>query len=241
MLQNANLPLNKRKELVSKLNVEYKDYLKNQISEKDNYAALEANQRASNNAMIQKIRLTAQQEILAKEMKKATDAEAKRWDLQKVYEEAKEGKVNTFDQIVATGSEYAKALVNPTNVGKLKKSFSDPQAYFRAELAKSIIESEKASKDFEAFQKRMGAGFGQALSNPYEDAVKTSSTNPAAPSDLKTSNGIGTAKVINITIGKMMEINAQKIEGSDQEDYATKTVELLIREIKNINYAQGVM
>jgi len=53
--------------------------------------------------------------------------------------------------------------------------------------------------------------------------------------------GLGEAKVINITINKMQEINATKIDSNDIEKDGLKAVEEMVRVINNLATNQGTM
>jgi tape measure domain-containing protein len=90
VLKNGNLPLDQRRDLINKINTEYKDYIPYLITEKTSVSDIAVAQGVANGKMLEKIQLVAKEEVLTEYAKKATSAQKElmqaQIELDKAYE-----------------------------------------------------------------------------------------------------------------------------------------------------------
>jgi tape measure domain-containing protein len=86
LLKNANIPLDKRQSLIENINLRYGTYLENLLDEKSSLEDIEAAQMAANRSLIEKIKLSAKEEIIRKESQKLLELQKDLFEAQLKFE-----------------------------------------------------------------------------------------------------------------------------------------------------------
>jgi hypothetical protein len=227
-LKRGNLPLDQRKSLIATMNVQYKDYLKNMLSEKSSINDIAKAQADANGMLDKKIKLATADAYLGEFQRKIGESQAAVLKYTIATQNIKDPEVRKKIR-----EEYN---VDPEELVRRRQEAEKGLMLNQLKLQKGVLDLMKAGYE-------IPAGFGPANA-PRNKSLDMSGGKEVAmgTSDMgKVGGGLGQAKTLNITIAKMMEINAQNLDGADLEANATKTVELLLREINNISYANGTM
>lgn len=256
VLKNGNLPLDQRRELINKINTEYKDYLPNIITEKTSIGEIAAFQGIANQKMLEKIKITAQEEILSKYFKEAAKAQEDVMKAQIEYEKHKNDKsekttVGAIGATITTNQgDYWKATIK-----NRQEEANKAQAELE-KVMKSITKDTEANISLNIKTKGLNATAGSAMDmlKSKSDIINQNTAgakmgaeralvdNAASTSAMAAGGGLGQAKVINMNFNQpLMQINAGSIDGQDMNDNAEKVVEQLTRELHNIAYEQGIM
>jgi tape measure domain-containing protein len=246
VLKNGNLPLDQRRELMNKINAEYKDYLPSVITEKTSISDLTKVQGLANIAMLEKIKIMAQQEVLAKYFKQASQAQEKMMEAQIQIEGLKQAGYKP-------GGGGILGLVLGTDASKADIAFATAQSSIASEQKKYDEAMKKLSltQNMQLLAKTKGLNTTEesilGTLKEKSTALTTSKGNAFEKSALATSNmgasgGLGQAKVINMNFNQpLMQINADKLDRTDLSDNASKVVEQMARELHNIATEQGTM
>jgi hypothetical protein len=97
-IKNQELPLDVRNNLIEKVNIQYKDYLPNLIDEKTSLEDIESIQQDANKALLDNIRLKAQQEVLQEQIQKLTQTGIDIAEKQIQLEKLRAGEFKQIDQ-----------------------------------------------------------------------------------------------------------------------------------------------
>ncbi len=245
VLKEGNLPLDQRRELIDKLNASYGDYIGKQITDKTSLSELNVLQTESNEKLLEKIKITAQQEVLEKYFKQAAKAQDKMMEAQLKFDEMKQ-------------EGYKKS--NPLLIA-LKQSLGVASSNERVQLAGQLFMKEQQEKYDQAmkmlglanksFDKTSLVKTGEteinklkekdkALTKPISagNAIKENAINTSALGGA--SGGLGEAKIIKIDFHKaLMEVNVPGGNGMDIVSKAPMSVEMMLRIINNLSQSQG--
>jgi hypothetical protein len=157
-IKNQELPLNVRKGLIEKINTQYKDYLPNLIDEKTSLEDIESIQKQANTALLENIRIKAQQELLTEQINKIAELEVKIAKEQIRVEKLKSGEINHTASAYLTQEEQISGLQNTIKnlTGEYEKEVEELnkiQSIFdklnpaREESVKTTEDSTKAIND----------------------------------------------------------------------------------------------
>ena len=258
VLKSGNLPLDQRRELIGKLNQEYKDYIPGIITEKTTVAELAQFQNVANKQLLDKIKITAQQEILEKYFKEAAGAQRTAMEKQILYEKAKAGGLTGYEAFKLSGGIFTAQTKDVSGkefaVAGLAKVQMDEAVKKANEVQKQLEKEMSYMPDIKGLTKDLNT---KGLNETKNEAMKTlTSAMPATQnqaisafdksasttSELAAGGGLGQAKTINMNFNQpLMQINAGSIDGQDMQGDAEKVLEQLTRELHNIAYEQGIM
>lgn len=231
VLKKGNTPLEVRKDIINKLNTEYGTYLGKQISDKTSLQELITLQQNSNRALLDKIKITAQEEVLA-------DVNKKLATLQKDI---------VYKEIAVEKAE------EPGGAGTAKRAGAGRRkALLRGELIGLKEEYAEAEKESKRLQDRLNAITvyvppvkGVQKIKPVMsdmDEIDETSRKSSRTAGAGAGAGFETSKVINMYFNQpLMQINAASLAGEDLQENGEKVIEQITRELHNIAYEQGIM
>jgi hypothetical protein len=259
-LKSGNVPLDQKREIMERLNTEYKDYLPGLITEKTSIDDIAKMQEVANQKMIEKIKITAQEEILAKYFKEAAKAQEENLKYQITLGKMKEGGKLTLGE----KAEYAAYKLLPQNIlaAQAPGAVMDAQTYFATRIKQSQDLANKKQKELENVLSFMPGSAGKmategmaATEKSVMDKLKgkekgllkgTVTGGEMAANAINTSmlggasGGLGEAKVIKIDFHKaLMEVNVPGGNGRDIVEKAPLAMEELIRITNNLSQSQG--
>jgi tape measure domain-containing protein len=245
VLKNGNLPLDNRRDLINKLNTEYKDYLPNLITEKTSVSELSALQNVANQALLQKIKVTAQEEILQKYFKESAQAQKDLIEMQIQQERYKAGERN-FAPVVYTAQGYIdrikKLQAESTEADKNLNAFLSrmPELGVNANDIKTKGMSEAQQQAMSQLKSKMPASFVNSNINKMDTDAFIQSADSTAK--MAAGGGLGQAKVINMNFNEpLMQINAGTLDSDDLQADAEKIIEQLTVELHQMAYETGTV
>jgi tape measure domain-containing protein len=147
-LKKANLTQGARKELITSINKEYKDYLPALLTEKTSIQEIEKAQTLANAAFTKKITMMAAEENLVKVQKDLLKVKTEELDLQKNLEVSMESVYNRTEaqtEADKMGDEAAKSILNDRQA--LVNKNLEEQKKLQAEYNKTIEVAKKMGVD----------------------------------------------------------------------------------------------
>jgi tape measure domain-containing protein len=242
LLKNQNITLDQKKEIINKLNIEYKDYLSSQLTDKMDLNELNKIQTDSNKLLSEKIDLMIRSEKIADALKAKQEAEKEVMDIASINERAKTGEFKFADYW-----RYVKQGLFGGLQGQnmLSKASSMLRGDEEKNAMATYIEAQKNYNDLLAGNANMSDKIKAAKEQWKSDTTlnpSVLSTNAGIESQLKAGGGLGEAKTINMNFNQpIMQINAQSVDTTDMDEYSERTVDFLTTTIKNMSYPHGGM
>jgi hypothetical protein len=265
ILESGNLTLNQAKDVREKINATYKDYLPSLLTEQTTLGEILTIQDKANVSLTTNIELMVKKEITSQ---LASDVQAKKMELtdfMRIQEKMRTGaRLTTGEMLFKTGALGAPNVVGASMLDILTMGqYGVTEKILKTQGGKNVKGGEIAYREALIKQaENMGfkSGLLEMLSTsdiekrvnlkqtltpvispketPIVNPLITSANNDAM---MGAHGGLGESKVINITINKMQEINANKIDSKDIETDGLKAIEEMIRVINNLAVGQGVM
>lgn len=259
VLKKGNVPLDQRSELISKLNTDYGDYIGKQITDKTTLAELNELQSISNQKLIEKIKITAQQEIYSEYFKKTAQAGKKLMEAQIELEKANEAEVKKEYRIGGVGGQrlVTDKELNIQAAQTRLKFYNKEYESASADLNKILSSGQFKSFTFDIKTKGVEATKNEVLGKLTEKSnALLSKTNKngsvfdkdafvesaESTSKMAAGGGLGQAKVINMNFNEpLMQINAGTLDSDDLQADAEKIIEQLTVELHQMAYETGTV
>jgi len=168
-LKNANKGTDRRRELVDRLNTEYRQYLPYLLKESSTLGEIEIAQRAANNELSRTILLKSKQEAMEAELTKVQDKQVKAiTNISDVMTDRLGRSLNETNDSIA---EYIRRLQQGENLyGALQRSFRNHGQVLNfakkdiEDLAKSVQDEQRVFTEFENKYKSLLDALGTPLS-----------------------------------------------------------------------------
>jgi hypothetical protein len=206
---------------------------------------LSALQNVANQALLQKIKVTAQEEILQKYFKESAQAQKDLIEMQIQQERYKAGERN-FAPVVYTAQGYIdrikKLQAESTEADKNLNAFLSrmPELGVNANDIKTKGMSEAQQQAMSQLKSKMPASFVNSNINKMDTDAFIQSADSTAK--MAAGGGLGQAKVINMNFNEpLMQINAGTLDSDDLQADAEKIIEQLTVELHQMAYETGTV